>query len=161
MKKSGYRCFQLRTVCLSFKNFCRKTFGISESFGYRKFLWIRGGGGEERVSRFSADNFFVSQYQNVSYTIEKIMDERGGREGVSRFSIEYFLSQNTEMFPRTFLCFKKTLVPKNFMDKREGGEYHDFLSDIFFSLYRKTSQGKTPVSEFSYIRGVGYHDFPS
>ena len=54
------------------------------------------------------------------------MDKRGG--GVSRFTVENFLSQSAEKFRRgTFLCFRKSLVSKNVRDKRgEGREDHNF-----------------------------------
>ena len=57
------------------------------------------------------------------------------KRGISRFSIEIFLSHSTEKLPRgTLLCFTKFLVSKKFMDKRGGvAEYHDFPSKVFLS----------------------------
>ncbi len=43
------------------------------------------------------------------------------------------------------LCFTNFLVSKKFLDKERGGgtgegrEYHDFLSNIFLSQFRKVS----------------------
>ena len=52
--------------------------------------------------------------------------------GISRFSIETFLSYSTEELCRgTHPCFTKLLVSKSFMDKRGGREYHDFPSKFF------------------------------
>ena len=43
------------------------------------------------------------------------------RVGVSRFSVNNFLSDITEKFRKgTLLCFRKILVSKNFMEKRIG-----------------------------------------
>ena len=45
-----------------------------------------------------------------------------GTVGVSRFSIENFLSHKTKTLrKRTLLCFRKVLVSKNFLDKGGGG----------------------------------------
>ena len=53
------------------------------------------------------------------------------RGGVSKFSVENFLSQSAEELRRgTLLCFRKFGVPKNVRYKRRGG-YHDFLSKLF------------------------------
>ena len=53
--------------------------------------------------------------------IEKFFGEKGGREGVSQFSIENLLSHSTgKLRTRTLLCFRKFLVSKNFMDKKGG-----------------------------------------
>ena len=58
------------------------------------------------------------------------MDKRGGG-GVSRFSVENFLSHSVEKFRReTLLCFTKFLGSKNVKDKR-GGRYHDFPWKLF------------------------------
>ena len=44
------------------------------------------------------------------------------KRGISRFSIENFLSHSTEKLPGgTLLCFTKFLVSKKSMDKRGGG----------------------------------------
>ena len=58
-----------------------------------------------------------------------------GEAEVSRFSVEYFSSQSTEKLLRgTLLCFRKFLLSKHFMNRREGEEYHFFPSVFFCCL---------------------------
>ena len=72
----------------------------------KKFMDKRGRG----VSRFSVEKFFVSQCRKTSQrnlsvlfqkfpVAKKFMDKRGG-EGVSRCSVENFLSHSAENFRR-------------------------------------------------------------
>ena len=68
------------------------------------------------------------------------------KRGISRFSIENFLSHSTEKLPSgTLLCFTKFLVSKKFMDKRGGGvaEYHDFPSKVFCLTLPKVFVGES------------------
>ena len=73
----------------------------------KKFMDKRGRG----VSRFSVEKFFVSQCRKTSQrnlsvlfqkfpVAKKFMDKRGGGEGVSRCSVENFLSHSAENFRR-------------------------------------------------------------
>ena len=58
------------------------------------------------------------------------MDKKGG---VSRFSVEYFLSHSDEtIFQRypSVLVFRKFMIAKKFMDMRDG-EYQDFFIKFF------------------------------
>ena len=53
-----------------------------------------------------------------------------GGGGLSRFSVEFFLSQSAENFRRGFLlCFTEFLVSKKFLEKR--WEYPEFPSKFF------------------------------
>ena len=109
------------------KNFVGEPFGVSENFGYRKFLCIR-----RRYHYFplkifclTAPKNIVGEYFNVlrKFGLSKnFMDKRGGREGVSRFSIENFLSHGAEKYRGgTLQYFRKIGISKNFMDKRGPG----------------------------------------
>ena len=56
-KKGEYQDFPSKFICLTVpKNFVGEPFWCFTKFGYRRSLWIRGGGGEG-VSRFSVENF--------------------------------------------------------------------------------------------------------
>ena len=66
------------------------------------------------------------------------------REGVSRFSVENFLSHSTETFLRgTLPCFRKILVSK-FLMLYKGG-YHDFPSRFLLSDSTETFRRGTLV----------------
>ena len=74
------------------------------------------------------------------------------RGGLSKFSVENFLSQSAEKIRRgTLLCFRKFRVPKIVRDKRRGG-YHDFLSKLFCLTVPKKFVGE-PFS-VSLISGI-------
>ena len=67
-----------------------------------------------------------------------------------RFSVENFLSRSTETFRRgtrkpSVLCFRKLLVAKKFMDKREG-EVSKFSVENFLSQSAKKGQWGKPFS---------------
>ena len=55
----GNQDFPSKIFCLTApKNFIGEPFCVSESFGYRKILWIRGGEeGRDGVSPFTVENF--------------------------------------------------------------------------------------------------------
>ena len=67
-------------------------------------------------------------------------------KGISRFSVENFLSHSTEKLRRrTLLCFRKILVSKIFMHRREASW---FCRNFFVSQDRKISlRGPFCVSE--------------
>ena len=68
---------------------------------------------------------------------KSFMVKRGGREGVSRLSVETFLFHCAEQFcGGTFLCFRKFLVSKKVKDKRGGG-YYSFRRKFVVSQYQK------------------------
>ena len=55
---------------------------------------------------------------------EKFIDKRGGREGVSRSSVENTLFHSAEKLCRgVFLCFRKCLVLEIVKDRRRGGQH--------------------------------------
>ena len=61
------------------------------------------------------------------------------------FSVEFFLSQSTETFRRgtrkpSVMCFRKILVAKKIMDKREG-EVSKFSVENFLSQSAKKGRG--------------------
>ena len=70
---------------------------------------------------------------------KKFMDKRGG---VSRLSIEKFLSHRAEKLRRGWEFFKVSLIVnlgyRKKLNKR-GGEYQDFPSDFFVSQCGKIS----------------------
>ena len=69
------------------------------------------------------------------------MNKRG--EGVSRFSVENFLSHSTKKFRwGTLRCIRKFPVAKKFMDNRGGGEYQDFPSKFFCLTVPKNFVGE-------------------
>ena len=66
--------------------------------------------------------------------IEKLYGQRGG--GVSRFSVEKFLSHSTEKLRwGTLLCFRKFLISKNVKDK---GGVSRFSVEILLSHSTET-----------------------
>ena len=82
------------------------------------------------------------------------------KRGLSRFSVEIFLSHSTGKIRRgTFRCFRENRASKNFVHKRRGG-YHDSPSKLFLHstkiFRRRTLPGlrKMLVSDFfMYKRG--------
>ena len=128
----GYHAFppkiQIFQICCFTvpKNFVGEHFCVSENFVWKNFMDKRGEGGS-----IVSENFWYG----------KILWIRGGREGVSRFSVETFLPYSTGEFRRRFLlCFRKFLAWKNFMDKRgEGGSITIFRRNFFASQYWRIS----------------------
>ena len=77
-------------------------------------------------------NFLVSQYQKIIFKQFGVRGNFGYRKkkhfhrGVSRFSVEQFLSHSTEKLrKRSLVCFRKFLVWKKLW-MRWGGGYHFF-----------------------------------
>ena len=78
MPKKGYHDFPLKTSCLTVpKNLVAEPFGISENFGYRKILCIRGG-----YHDFLWE-IFVSQYRKLSQRNPSVFQEISGIEKCS------------------------------------------------------------------------------
>ena len=77
------------------------------------------------------------------------------KKGISRFSVENFLSHSAEKLLRgTYLGFKKFLVSKCFMDKRDGGRgCHGIVEKSFVLKDRKEKLGKEPF----YFPGNFWH----
>ena len=96
------------------KKFVVEPFSVSENFGYRKILWIGGGGREyhdflSKICCLTVPKNFVGESFGVSgnFLVSKHFTDKRGveREGVSRFSDENFLSHSAEKFRRgTLLC---------------------------------------------------------
>ena len=95
------------------KKFVGEHFCVSEKIRYRKILWIRGGVGRGRefhdfpleICCLTVPKKFVWEPFDVSenFGYRKILCIRGG--GVSRFSVDFFLSHSTEAFRRrNLLC---------------------------------------------------------
>ena len=174
MQKNGYHDFPLKIFCLTApKNFVEETFNISEKFGYRKISCIKGGRGyHDFPSEFFcprvAKNYVVETFcASENFWYRKVLWIRGGREGVSRFSVENVWSHGAEkVYWVTSECFRKFLGSKSLMDKRgrEGGRYHDFLSESFcFTVPKKILGEPFGVSENFRHRNIlclrgGYHD---
>ena len=127
-----YHDFLLKICCLTVpKNFVDEPFFVSQSFWYRKSLWIRGEGG---VSRFfvrsflsqSAEKFRRGTLQCVTnFGYRKILCFR---ELCHDFLLNFFLSHSAEKFRRGPVC-----VSENFGYRKTlclWGEYHDFLWKI-------------------------------
>ena len=92
--------------------------------------------------------FFVSQSRKspkgILYCCSKVgyrkcLDKKGG---VSRFSVEKFLSHSPENFRRGIVYCCIIFGDRKTLDKR-GGEYQDFLSKIFRLTVRKISVGES------------------
>ena len=123
------------------------------------------------------EKFFVSQYQKISLgntsVYRKILgsekiyaSERG--EGVSKFSIEIFLSHSAENFRRgesfsvsLISCVEKFYASEGYVT------IFEFLSKIICLITPKNFVGEPfrvsliSGTEIVWIRGGGYQDFPS
>ena len=88
------------------------------------------------------------------------------REGVSRFSVENFLSHGVENFRRANLYCCNNFGYRESLDKRGGGKHQDFPSKIFCLTVPKISVGEAfTVAIISgigkiWIKRGGYQDFP-
>ena len=119
--KRGGGCDDLpsKMFCRTLPNvFVEEPFCVSKSFGYRKVFCTRG-----EITNFYR-NLVVSQYRKNSYGFlpcftkilvsKKFMDNKGGEEGVSRFSVESFLPRITEKHRKqTLQCVTKIGRPKS------------------------------------------------
>ena len=141
----GYHDFPSKIVCLTLpKNFVGEPFSVSISGASKNFMYKRA------MSRFSTDFFclavpkkfvrepFCTVFQKKSGT-EKFSCIRGG--GVSRFSVDFFLSHTVEKLHRgILLCFRKNLVSKKFMLQRVMSRFsvENFLSHSTETFRRGT-----------------------
>ena len=95
----------------------------------------------------SCSKFFVLQYRKILLGNNSVYWKMSGieifflhKKGISRFSVENFLSHSTEKLRRrTHLCFKKILVSKIFMYRR-GASW--FSRKSFVSQDRNDKPGK-------------------
>ena len=137
---------------------------------YRKFSCIGEGGGWHHgfvnffLSHRTETKSFVKEpfcFRNFS-GIEKNLWIRGG---LSRFSVEFFMSHSAEKFLEGILLFlRKFLVSKSFMDEKGGITF--FRRNFLVSQCRKISWAslrcfrKFGVSK-NFMYNKGYHNFPS
>ena len=117
------------------------------------------GGGEyqvfpSKIFRHTLRKISVGESFTVAIisAIEKVWIRVGGGRGggISRFSVENFLSHSAENFRAGILyCCNNFGYRKN-LNKR-GGEYQDFPSKIFCLTLPKTSVGESfTVANFGY-----------
>ena len=125
-KRGGYLDFPSKSFCRTVpKYFIGEHFGVSEKFLYRNFSCIGGGGASRFCRNFlslrTETKSFVKEpfcFQKIS-GIEKKLWIRGG---ISRFSVEIFVSHSAKKFRKGILLFlRKFLVSKSFMDEKGGG----------------------------------------
>ena len=86
---------------------------------------------------FVGEHFGVSEH----FGYRKILCIREGRRGVSRFSVENFLSHSTEKYRwGTLRCFRKLRVSQNFMHKKgiSLNSVEIFLSHSADKIRRRT-----------------------
>ena len=155
-----------RFFCLTLpKNFVEEPFCVSECFGYRNTLCLRGEY-QDFVAKnccltvpkkFVDDSFCLSQSG-----IQKFYGKEGG-EGVSQFSVKNFWSKCRKISYGNPLVCHYFRVSKNFMLKRVMSL---FSVEIFFvSRYRKKMLQQIGVSEnFGYRKNFLQrwdHDFLS
>ena len=142
----GYQHFPSKIFCLTvLKNFVEEPFCVSQVFWYRKMLGIRGGGHHDFPSKMfclTVPNHFVEEPFCVSESFgnQKILSLRGENHDFYR---NFVVSQyQKKLRRRTLLCFKKFLVSKKVMHKREGeekGSITTFCREVFVSQCRKIS----------------------
>ena len=126
-----FRCGTLR---------CFRKFRVSQNFMHQ-----RGG---YHVLR---QKLLVTQYRKISLwntsvfqKISCIAKFYASERGVSRFSVENFLSHSTEKFCwGTLRCIRKFRVSKIYMHQRGG--YHVLRQKLFVTQYRKISLWNTSV----------------
>ena len=83
-------------------------------------------------------------FYNISGTAKFLWTREGRTEGVSRYSVNFFLSRSTEKLRwGSFLRFTKFLLSKNIRDKRVGGGkvFHVNLSFFLSHSTEKLRRG--------------------
>ena len=138
----GASRFSVEVFVSLYRNISLEHFGVSEKLFYRKFSRIGGGGGG--ITALS--KFFVSQDRNeklckgtlVFRKLSGIEKNSWIREGISRFSVEIFMSHTAENFCNGILPFlRKFLDSKSFMDEKGGITF--FSRKFLVSQCRKIS----------------------
>ena len=128
-KRGGYQDVSFKIFCLTVsRTFVGEQFGVSETFGSRKFSCIGGGRHHGFVENFLAQRTEKLRKGSLlcfrSFLVSrKIMDKRWG---VSQFSFGNFSSHMTKSFVRGSFCVSESFrYGKKIMDKRwGGGVYH-------------------------------------
>ena len=129
IRRGEYQDLPSKTFCLTVpKNYVRESFIVALILGTEK-TWRRGSGGD--YQDFSSTIFCHTVpkiYLRESFSValnsgsEKVWIRVGGGEGVSRFSIENFLSHSAERLRRgTLFCYIFFGYLKG-LDKRGGGD---------------------------------------
>ena len=152
-----FTIFCRKFFCLTVpKIFIGEPFHVSPKFWYRKFLWVRGEGGNITIF---GHNFFSLTVPKVFVGEPFSVSLISGMEKLYAYEVNFtifyrnFLSYSTEKLCRgTHPCFTKLLVSKSFMDKRGGREYHDFPSKFFCLTVTRIFVGE-PLS-VSLISGI-------
>ena len=127
-KRAGgreYYNFPSKLFCLTVpKHFVEEHFCVSESFRYRKILWMRVEYYEclSKICCFTVPKNFVGESFNFSeiWGAKKFMHKKG----ISLFSVEIFLSRSAE----------KVFSFKKFRDQKIsciGGGHHGFVEKLF------------------------------
>ena len=105
--------------------------------------------------------FFVSQYRKISLGNTSVYQKISGSEkfyasergeGVSRFSVENFLSHSAENFRRGILYCCNNFGYRKSLDK---GGVSRFSVEVFVSLYRNISLENTSVFQKNFMHRRG------
>ena len=167
--RGGITIFR-RSFCLTVpKYFIGEHFGVSEKLFYRKFSCIGGGRGITVLSKI-----FVSQDRNeklckgsLLFSGNFLVSKKNlwKRGGLSRFSVEIFMSHSAENFRKRILLFLRNfLVSKSFMDEKGGITF--FRRKVLVSQCRKNSWASLQIfrkfgASEKFMHNRGYHKFPS
>ena len=142
-KRGGASRFSVENfLSHSAENFRRGIFYCCNNFGYRKSLKKRGGEHQvfpskifcHTVPKISVGEFFTVA---IISDIEKVWIREGG---VSRFSVENFLSHSAEKFRRGILYCCNNFGYRESLDRRRGS-IKVFRRKFFVSQCRKIPQG--------------------
>ena len=134
----------------SAETFRRGTFQFVTNFGYRKNLDNRGEGEcqdfPSKTFCLTVPKIFVGELFSVSLIsgTEKVWIIEG--VGVSRFSVEFFLSHSAENFRRGVLCCCIISASEKVWIGG-GGEYQDFPSKFFCLTVPKNFMGFPSLSQ--------------
>ena len=114
-----YHVLQTKVFCLAApKKIVVETLCVSETFGYRKSLWRRGGANTVLISKF-----FVWHCPNISQGIQsrklRVSKNFTHEKGISLVSVVFVLPDSVQNFCRELFVFQKTSSIENFMDGRE------------------------------------------
>ena len=140
-----YHVLQTKVFCLAAPtNIVVETLCVSKTFGYRKSLWIRGGGAN--LVLFS--KYFVSHCPNLSQGIQsrklRVSKNFTHEKGISLFSLVYVLSDSAEIFCRELFCVSENFKYRKFY-AWERGCIMVFRWKFIVSQCRKVSWRKPSV----------------
>ena len=130
----------------------------------------RRGGGITVLSKFFSHRAELKSFckETLLFFIKFLISKKNMdkiRGGISRFSVEIFMSHSAENFRKGILLFlRKFLVPKSFMNEKGGITF--FRPKFLVSQCRKVSWAslqcfrKIGLSK-NFMHNRGYHNFPS